>query len=114
MHSVKFKQLGVILLSVLWLMGSANLLEKSISTDSASYAEVTTPTKSVTADIKPDHILYFYKEHLNWLSLFIEVDFDKSDHRIPPWPALSQLSTFFNIITYQYYLSLLSQVSFFK
>ncbi|MCW8090311.1 hypothetical protein [Alteromonas sp. ASW11-130] len=85
-----------------------------MSSDSVEYADLASPTESVTPEINQNHVLYFYKEHLNWMILFIVVGFDKSDYQIPPWPEQCQLNTYLNIITYQHYLSLPSRISFLK
>ncbi|QBY04043.1 hypothetical protein E2K93_06445 [Thalassotalea sp. HSM 43] len=112
MSKTNLKYLWLILLSVVWLAGAFPSIEKSSTTHSVSYAEVSESTETSVFDIKQNPTLYIYPTHLFWLSLLIDNFFDNSDYQIPPWPEQSLFSTFIKIISYQQNIASLRLIFF--
>tara|TARA_Y100001968_G_scaffold142943_1_gene130592 strand:+ start:660 stop:1001 length:342 start_codon:yes stop_codon:yes gene_type:complete len=111
MKGMNLKKIWIVLLSVIWLTGASSLLERNTYPQQTSDVEVTKPVELNSAEINAQNVLYFYAEHLNWLSLFLNITFDKSGYQVPPWPEFGVLNTYTQIISYQQQKSSLSLVS---
>ena len=111
MEISNFKHLWLLLVSIIWLIGTAHLFEKHEMANSTEYANVASPSSSAVQVIDEGHILYFFKGCLNWLSLFADQNVEQSDLSIPEWPERSQLKSRFRIISFQQYQSAIPQHS---
>ena len=108
MQNVNFNKMWITLLSVIWLIGGAPHFEKTPVSEPAAYAEVSISTNSVADDWRSYSVLYFYQEHVDWLSFVLEMPLLEPDFCIPFRFEKGALNTFFSIISYQYFISSLS------
>ena len=111
MKGMNLKEIWIVLLSVIWLTGASSLFERNPCPQQSFHVEITKSVELNSAEIDAQHVLYFYAEHLNWLSLFLDITFDKSGYQVPPWPEFGVLNTYKQIISYQQQKSTLSLVS---
>jgi len=111
MSRTNLKCLWLVILSVLWLTSAFPSIEKSPPpTHSVSYAEVSESTEFSHFEIKQNPTQYVNAGHVLWLSLLVDNIFDNTDYQILPWPEQSQINTFFEIISFQYYIASLHSI----
>lgn len=111
MKEMNLKEIWIVFLSVIWLTVASGLFERNTYPQQTSHVEVSKSAELNSAKIKSQQVLIFYIEHLNWLSLFINITLDASGYQVPLWQEYALLNTYTQIILYQQQKSSLSLVS---
>lgn len=93
------------MLSVIWLIGGVPLSEKTLASETTADAEVSALSNAAVKDLLHNPVLYFYKEHLDWLHFIADVPSVESDNRISVWLDNGTLNTLTIIISYQCFIS---------